>query len=108
MGVVNFAWKLLTLVAVLLMPLGMAPATAAAHVHHQASMPMPHCPDRQQQPSSKSGIAECTMACAAALPAVGTASDRPLRIVCMPERPAAAHRLDDLHPEIATPPPRRS
>ena len=104
----TFAWKLLTLIAVLLMPLGMVPAPAAAHVQHRMAMPMSHCPDRQQQPVSKSGIVECTMACAAALPAVSGASAEPLRIVCTPERPAAAHRLDDLHPEIATPPPRRS
>ena len=100
--------RLMVMFAVLLMPLGMAPAPAAAHVQHHASMPMPHCPDQQHDPVTKGGIAECTMACAAALPAVSGASAEPLRIVCTPERPAAAQRLDDLHPETATPPPRRS
>ena len=65
-----FAWKLLTLVAVLLMPIAMTAAPASATVHHQgASMPMQHCPEQGSKHESKSAFAECTMACASALPA---------------------------------------
>jgi hypothetical protein len=104
---VQFLARLSLILTVLLMPLGMAPAQAVAPSHHAAAMPMPHCPDQQHKPA-KGGIAECTMACAAALPAIGAASSKPFRIVCVPERPAAAQRLDGLHPDTATPPPRRS
>ena len=101
--------KLLALLAVLLMPLGMSPA-AAAPVHHDmaAGMPMGHCPDQAPGHDKKSGFAECTMACAAALPAVqAPAAGLP---IVPPELPrlALSDRLHGLHPETATPPPRAS
>lgn len=101
--------KLLVLAAVLLMPLGMAAAPAAA-AHHKASasMPMRHCPDQSPSHGSKSGFAECTMACSAALPAVDLQNEEHLLIVCTPTMPAAAEILHGLHPETATPPPKRS
>ena len=63
--------KLLVLLAVLLMPLGMTSAAASASHHEMASMPMGHCPIRDSR-DLKSG-AECTMVCAAALPALSSA-----------------------------------
>jgi hypothetical protein len=98
--------RLISLVAVLLMPLAMSAAPAAAEHHHSASMPMQHCPEQGMGHASKSAFADCTMACSSALPAVD-------RI----EEPAISHwapllveprvsELRGLHPETATPPPR--
>lgn len=101
-------WKLVFLFAVLLMPLGMQPVAAASTHHDMASMPMGHCPDQGPHHDTKGGIAECTMACAGALPAVELAAREPLLIVREPVQPAAANRLSGLHPDPATPPPKRS
>ena len=107
---VRLASKLLILLSVLLMPLGMAPASAASQHSHSAmsmSMPMQHCPQPGPQ-QDEPGIADCAMACAAALPALSeTAPERPM-IVGQPEQPASAQLLHGLHPETATPPPKRS
>jgi hypothetical protein len=98
--------KLMVLAAVLLMPFAMTavPATVA---HQPAAMPMGHCPDRGSD-HSKGGFAECTMACSAALPAIDHADQRLLPIACQRVQPTLAERLHGLHPETATPPPKRS
>jgi hypothetical protein len=97
--------KLLILLAVLLMPFGMQPATAAPAAH-EMTMPMEHCPDQAPGHGGKAGFAECTMACSAALPAMDRAADEPLFIVNAPTEPPVVQALDGLHPETATPPPR--
>lgn len=101
--------RLLALVAVLLMPLGMSAAPAAAQ-HEQAamSMPMQHCPDAGSKPHASGAVAECTMACSAALPAVDFGIQEPPRILCAPVRPSVTQVLHGLHPDIATPPPKSS
>ncbi|HVM23289.1 MAG TPA: hypothetical protein VM308_08350 [Sphingomicrobium sp.] len=114
---------MLLLLAVLFLPLSMAAASAAqgageaqaqahsqalGHSAHKAAQPMPHCPDEQRGPAAKPGIAECTMICAAALPAGELKPGQPMIIRCEPARSAAAGHLDGLEPEIATPPPKRS
>ena len=98
--------SLLALIAVLLMPLGMTPASA----HHQpaAGMAMPHCPEQAPKHDSKGAFAECTMACSAALPAAELQQEQHLPIACAPAPPAVAQILRGLHPETATPPPKRS
>jgi hypothetical protein len=106
MGIVG---RILVLFAVLLMPFGMAPATvAAAHPLMAMDMPMGHCPDQAPRHDEKGGIADCTMACAGALPAADLAHKEPLLIECAPTQPTAAQRLQGLHPDTATPPPKRS
>jgi hypothetical protein len=106
---VNLLSRLLLLVAVLLMPFGMAPAaTSAAHHQMTAEMTMGHCPDQSSNHSTKAGLVECTMACAAALPAADTPAEGPMVVYCDPVMPGAARSLDGLHPETATPPPKRS
>ena len=102
--------KLLTLIAVLLMPLGMTTAPAAAAQQHHASaatMSTEHCPD-EGMPHAKGGIAQCTMACAAALPAMDSTAGEAVTIICTPEVPAAALRLHGVRPDTATPPPKAS
>jgi hypothetical protein len=102
------AWKLLTLLAVLLMPFGMTAAPAAAMAHHSASRPMEHCPEQAPKQSGKAGFVECTMMCSAALPATELKRDGPLLVVCAPARAGAVRQLHGVHPDTATPPPRRS
>ena len=100
--------RLILFVAVLLMPLGMTAAPAAAHQSMAAEMPMGHCPDPPRDDDPKAGLAACTMACAAALPAVEPVRDDP-SIEPSPQIVAVQpHGLHGLHPETATPPPRIS
>ena len=99
--------KLLLMFAVLLMPLGMAPA-AAAHRDMSVAMPMGHCPDQSSDHHSKGGITECTMACAAALPAVVSSPADQSFVAREAVGTVFANPLHGLHPETATPPPKRS
>jgi hypothetical protein len=99
--------RLLLIFAVLVMPLGMAPAAAAQH-EAMAGMPMGHCPDQGSDRHSKGGISECTMACAAALPAVVSSSADQSFVAREAVRAVFANPLHGLHPETATPPPKRS
>jgi hypothetical protein len=101
-------WKLLTLIAVLAMPLGMTAAPAATMQHHAASMPMQHCPDQAPGHDSKGAFVACTMACSAALPAIDRSSEQPAVTTIEPAPPAAMRQLHGLHPETATPPPKLS
>jgi adenosylmethionine-8-amino-7-oxononanoate aminotransferase len=100
--------KLLALFAVLLLPLGMTPAAATATHHPMASMPMQHCPEQGSGHQSKTAFAACTMACSAALPALDRCAAQPLTVARERVRPSLAQQLSDLHPDIATPPPKRS
>lgn len=102
--------KLLLLASLLLMPLGMAPAAAdaAQHPGTMASMPVGHCADEDSSHSPKSGIAECMMACAAALPAAEMRRERPLLIASRDVAIPVSKPLRGLHPGPATPPPKRS
>ena len=100
--------KLLLLLSVLLMPLAMAPAAAAAPEHgaDHAAMAMEHCPDEGSKPDAAPGIPLCNMACAAALPALGgtiAALALPQSLLSDVDEPRALAGLD---PESADPPPR--
>ena len=105
-----FLWKLLVLIAVLIMPFGMSAAPASsAHNAPATSMPMGHCPDQGSgHDGTKGGIAECTMACAAALPVVVRPSGYRLKLVPEPTFAVASRSLHGLHPDTATPPPKLS
>ena len=102
--------RLLTLVAVLLMPLGMTAAAQASSParHDLAGMPMGHCPDQQSQPDSQPGIAACTMVCSAALPAIEPVQPECDAINALPADAREVRALAGLHPEAADPPPRLS
>ncbi len=97
--------KLLLVVALLLMPLAMAPAAAEVH-HGRAAAAMADCDRHAPTHHPKSGLAECTMACSAALPASDVLRDEPPLIPALPVERAAAQIFDGLRPETATPPPR--
>ena len=100
--------RLIALLAVLLMPFGMAPAAATPVQHRTTSMPMQHCPEQGSKHESKTAFAECTMACSAALPVIDVAQGQPLPIDRAPNHAAVVQVLHGLHPETATPPPKAS
>ena len=102
---------LMILSVMLLMPLGMQPAEASGTMPHH-SMPIAasamndHCHDQDSPRPTAPGFATCTMACAAALPAIPA---RPASAFPMPKPLIVAASVDHLiglEPEIATPPPR--
>ena len=99
--------NLLTLVALALMPFGMAaPAAAAGHHSAPAVSGAQHCPDQEGVPRAMDGISECTMACASTLPAIAPTDGQLLAPVAPPNLRPLAKPLTGLHPETATPPPR--
>ena len=103
----NVIARIVLLLAVLLMPLGMTPS-AASEAHHTmaAGMPMEHCPDQTPRHDPKGALAQCTMACAAALPASTASAEEPHLVTSEPAMPALTQRFDGLHPDTATPPPK--
>ncbi len=101
--------RFLLLIAVLAAPLSMTPASAVGHAGGtDAAMPMPHCPEQQQTPDEPRGIAECAMACAAALPALSASPADIEAAVHAPQSPGGVSLLPGRHLEIATPPPKLS
>jgi len=99
--------KLLLIAAILLMPFGMgAPAAAASHHAPAATSAMRHCPDQAPASGHQGGVSECTMGCAASLPAISDPADQLLLAIAAPGPGAPAERLTGLHPETVTPPPR--
>ena len=105
----SLALRLLSFLAVLLMPLGMQAAPAQAHDPHATStMPMEHCPNGQSKSKGSGLIHSCTMACSAALPA----ADLPPVVTQLLTQPRAepcfTQALTGIELEIATPPPRPS
>ena len=103
MGIVG---RLLVLLAALLMPLGMEPSRAADHHTTMVGIAMEHCPDQSSKHQHNDGLASCSMACAAALPAQELVRDEmPIR---SPQLviPLTGHTLHGIQPEFATPPPK--
>ena len=103
--------KLLLLLSVLLMPLAMAPASASASApeHDGAEhsiMAMEHCPDQGSKPDLAPGIAACSMACAAALPAFTAVLGEQALPKGTPSNDFEPRKLAGLDPESADPPPR--
>ena len=96
--------QLLSLTALMLMPFGMTPV-AATPQRHAAFIAMEHCPEQGSR-HEKGAFVECTMACSAALPAADRPHSTIVPIDCERLRPTLARHLSDLHPEIATPPPK--
>lgn len=99
----------LLLLAMLLTPLAMAPSPAAATPEHHHTMAQGHGGHGPPSAPGKSSVpGECAMGCASALPAM----ELPTVPLGESVEPAAAiaravHDMSGLHPEAATPPPRR-
>ena len=99
--------RLLTLVALVLMPFGMG-ATAATAGHH-APAAAEHCEDQGGEPANQSSdpAIDCAMACSMLATAEG-GFDGGLPALSQPTARAIADRESSLHPETATPPPKLS
>ena len=103
--------KWLVLLAVILMPLGMGMSPAAASPVEAGPVTM-HCPDMQSEAPAAHhdgdapGVAQCTMACTAALPTPAMAAMGKVLRTRTPRPSSPAHDLSGVEPEIATPPPR--
>src|SRR5688572_7017952 len=97
--------RLLTLLAVLLMPFGMTAALAAGH--QAASMPMEHCGDIPAK-KDMGGVADCAMPCSAALPATDLAPTALESIARTAGGAWVERKLAGVLMEIATPPPKLS
>jgi hypothetical protein len=101
--------RLLTLVALLFMPFGMAvaPAVAQAAPAEHATMPMGHCEQQPGQDKAPVSKMDCAAMCTA-LPAAYGAALAPAM------KPKAQRRISLVTPftgvvlEIATPPPRQA
>ena len=101
--------QILMVVALLLAPLTMSAATAApAHGAMGAGTAMEHCPDAEEGAEPSSGMAECAMGCAAALPAIAGGEGSAIQPGRAGAVRALASRLANFHPDIATPPPKRA
>ncbi len=102
--------RLLSLLALLLMPFGMtaAPAEPAGHDAAMAAMPMGHCPEQPSTGDDRGTAADCAMPCSAALPAVDFAPVGMLSCHRLAAKPALDTALPGIELEIATPPPKRS
>lgn len=104
MGIVG---RFFLLFAVLLMPIGMEPASAADQAT-MAGMVMEHCPGQSSKHQHSGGIVTCSMPCASALPAQELVRDEaPIRRSQL-VAPLASPALEGIHPEIASPPPKRA
>ena len=101
--------RFLTMLAILLMPLGMMGAAPASAMGHRASMAMPagHCADMPQKDKKApaSPCCDCMVGCAA-IPSRATCIEHealaPMAALAASLNPA----IHGLHPEAATPPPR--
>lgn len=102
--------QMLVLLSVLLMPLAMSATRAATPGHADAhgAMAMGHCPDEGLSPDLSSGIAACSMACAAALPAFVAAVGGLMLPGASPRGLDEIRALPGLNPESPDPPPRFS
>ena len=98
--------KILLFLAVLLSPLGMTAAPAVAGHSSAAEMPKGHCGDGGDHQKQLPGIADCAMACAAALPAFEAVAPAVLPAARISHVPTAAKRLPSLPPQMTTPPPK--
>ncbi|HWI77424.1 MAG TPA: hypothetical protein VNS53_10140 [Sphingomicrobium sp.] len=100
--------RLLAFVAVVLMPFGMAAAPAAPMQHQQMAMTMQHCPEPDSSRHSTAALADCTMACASALPATDLEIAGAHPVSRFTPKPMLVAALSGIELEIATPPPRRT
>ena len=100
--------RLVTMIAALLMPFGMAAAPAAPASGHHAAMASPteHCPQGAPAEDTSGAPADCAMPCSAALPAADFAAARSDTLHQAAAEPALEGALAGILLEIATPPPK--
>ena len=100
--------RLLALLAFVLMPMGMSSAPAAGSSHAMQMAGMSGCDEHPAPPQDEArhGM-DCAAACSMMVPQV-TALDDPVALHPLPADWPAIAAVLGLHPEAATPPPRRA
>ncbi len=101
--------RLLTLLALVLMPFGMGAASAAAGNAAPAAATAQHCDDHGGQPTktSRDDAMSCAIACSM-LVVAEAGVDAPAPDVREPAARPLAERGAGVHPDTATPPPKLS
>ena len=103
--------RLLALVALVLMPLGMAGAPAVAQQmpmdHAAMAMGAGHCDEQPEQDKAPPSKMDCAAMCTA-LPAADAPAPAPRLRLAAPRAVAIAVPFAGIEPELATPPPRRT
>jgi len=101
--------KLLTLLALVLMPLGMS-AAGAMPAHHASKAPTAqHCDEHGSQPTdqSRDQSMDCAISCSM-LAVAEVQVDAPLAARPIPAATPLVQPAFGLHPDTATPPPKLS
>ena len=96
--------KLLTLVALALMPFGMS-AASAAPAHHAPAAAARHCDEQGSQPVQSPDRMDCAMTCSMLVGAQSGPAE-PVPVLRLPTARLPAKRGAGLHPDTATPPPK--
>jgi len=101
--------RLMTLLALALMPFGMGAASAAPVHHAPAAATAQHCDEHGGQPAKASPdqALDCAMACSM-LVAAEARVEEPAPLIRLPAAGLLIERSAGLHPETATPPPKLS
>ena len=101
--------RLLTLLALILMPFGMSAANAAPVSHQPAGAFVGHCDEHGSQPAETppDSMADCATACSMLVTA-GARIDEPNPTIREVIARPLSERSNGLHPDIATPPPKFS
>ena len=100
--------RVLTLVALVLMPFGMGAAMAGQAHHAPAAASAEHCSEQSGEPGGKSTkISVDCIACSMTITTQARLRE-PASAVPLPAARPLAERGTGLHPETATPPPKIS
>ena len=101
--------RLLTLVALVLMPLGMGAASAAPARHAPMAATTGHCSEQGSKPADQSSdqTIDCAMACSM-LATTEPGVEEPAPSLGLPSSRPLTERGTGLHPDTATPPPKLS
>ena len=101
--------RLLTLVALVVMPFGMSAASAGPAPHAPAAATAGHCDEQGGQPAEDPGdrLAGCTAGCSMFIAEIAPA-EAPVAIGAQSLVRPIARRWSSLPPETATPPPKRA
>ena len=101
--------RLMTLLALALMPFGMSAGSAApGHHHAPGATAAGHC-NESKRPDNQSpaNAADCAISCSMLLSAQASVEDPAPLVPLLPAWPPA-YRQTGLHPDTATPPPKVS
>lgn len=96
--------KMLSLVALVLMPLGMS-AASAGPVHHAPAAAAQHCDEPGGQPVQSPDARDCAMTCSMLVSAQAGPAE-PVPVLRLPSARLLAESGAGLHPDTATPPPK--